>query len=43
MTANQHAAESRFERGKRALPDIDGEAGERVVAALGDIAPDFAR
>lgn len=42
-TQNQHAAESRFERGKRALAEIDGEAGERVVAALADIAPDFAR
>jgi 4-carboxymuconolactone decarboxylase len=27
----------------RALTEIDGEAGERVVAALADIAPDFAR
>lgn len=46
MTQNQHAqqaAESRFERGRRALAEIDGEAGERVVMALGDIAPDFAR
>ena len=31
--------ESRLERGKRALSEIDGEAGERVVAALADIAP----
>lgn len=35
--------QSRFERGKRALAAIDGEAGERVVSALADIAPDFAR
>jgi 4-carboxymuconolactone decarboxylase len=43
MMQDQHAAESRFERGKRALAEIDGKAGERVVAALADIAPDFAR
>lgn len=43
MTQDQHAAESRFERGSRALAEIDGAAGERVVAALADIAPDFAR
>ncbi|MFX4458652.1 carboxymuconolactone decarboxylase family protein, partial [Acinetobacter baumannii] len=29
--------------GARALSEIDGEAGEKVVAALADIAPDFAR
>ncbi|GLK71975.1 4-carboxymuconolactone decarboxylase [Ancylobacter dichloromethanicus] len=34
--------ESRLERGRRALAEIDGEAGEKVVAALADIAPDFA-
>ena len=34
--------ESRLERGRRALAEIDGEAGEAVVAALADIAPDFA-
>jgi 4-carboxymuconolactone decarboxylase len=33
----------RYERGKRALTMIDGEAGENVVASLADIAPDFAR
>jgi len=27
----------------RALSQIDGEAGKRVVASLADIAPDFAR
>jgi 4-carboxymuconolactone decarboxylase len=36
------AAESRLQRGKRALAEIDGEAGHKVVAALADIAPDFA-
>jgi 4-carboxymuconolactone decarboxylase len=35
--------QSRFERGWDALAAIDGEAGERVVASLADIAPDFAR
>ena len=34
--------ESRRERGKRALSEIDGEAGHKVIAALADIAPDFA-
>ena len=34
--------ESRLERGKRALAEIDGEAGGAVIAALADIAPDFA-
>ena len=37
-----NGSESRLERGKRALADIDGEAGHKVVAALADIAPDFA-
>jgi 4-carboxymuconolactone decarboxylase len=43
MTQTPHAHESRLERGTRALSEIDGEAGERVVSALADIAPDFAR
>lgn len=34
---------TRFERGWQKLREIDGEAGERVVASLADIAPDFAR
>ncbi|SPL62274.1 carboxymuconolactone decarboxylase family protein [Ochrobactrum soli] len=34
--------ESRLERGKRALAEIDGQAGHNVIAALADIAPDFA-
>ena len=37
-----NAAENRLERGRRALAEIDGEAGHKVVAALADIAPDFA-
>lgn len=38
----QDGGESRLERGRRALAEIDGEAGERVIDALADIAPDFA-
>jgi 4-carboxymuconolactone decarboxylase len=38
----QNVNESRLERGRRALAAIDGQAGENVVAALADIAPDFA-
>lgn len=34
--------ETRLERGRRVLAEIDGEAGARVVDALADIAPDFA-
>lgn len=40
---NAHDAETRLERGRKALAAIDGEAGEKVVASLADIAPDFAR
>lgn len=44
MTAPHHQAnETRYERGARALAEIDGQAGENVVAALAGIAPDFAR
>ncbi len=42
MTQNHHSGESRLERGRRALAEIDGHAGEAVVASLADIAPDFA-
>jgi len=43
MTQDQRSRESRFERGTRALSEIDGEAGERVISSLEGIAPDFAR
>lgn len=33
----------RYQRGLEKLREIDGAAGERVVASLEDIAPDFAR
>ncbi|MEN0117868.1 MAG: carboxymuconolactone decarboxylase family protein [Agrobacterium cavarae] len=43
MTQPQkNLSESRLERGKRVLAEIDGEAGEKVIAALADIAPGFA-
>lgn len=38
-----HEAASRYLRGWEKLREIDGHAGERVVEALADIAPDFAR
>lgn len=34
---------TRYDRGLRNLAAIDGEAGQRVVDSLRDIAPDFAR
>lgn len=33
----------RYTRGWAKLKEIDGQAGERVIAALADIAPDFAQ
>lgn len=33
----------RYQRGWEKLKEIDGDAGERVIEALKDIAPDFAR
>ena len=33
----------RYERGWNLLKTIDGEAGERVIASLRDVAPDLAR
>lgn len=38
----EFSSESRLERGRRALAEIDGQAGYNVIAALADIAPDFA-
>jgi len=34
---------SRFERGFAKLQEIDGEAGQRVIDSLADVAPDLAR
>jgi 4-carboxymuconolactone decarboxylase len=39
---HRNGGESRLERGKRALAEIDGEAGQNVISTLADIAPDFA-
>ncbi len=36
-------ASDRFERGWEKLKEVDGEAGERVMESLKDIAPDLAR
>lgn len=33
----------RLERGKARLAEIDGTAGERVIASLSDLAPDLGR
>lgn len=33
----------RYTRGWEKLKEIDGQAGERVIEALGDVAPDLAR
>ncbi len=33
----------RYQKGWEKLKEIDGEAGERVIESLKDIAPDFAR
>lgn len=33
---------SRFERGAAKLAEVDGQAGQNVIDALQDIAPDFA-
>jgi 4-carboxymuconolactone decarboxylase len=35
--------DDRYARGQRALAEIDGAAGQAVIEALADIAPDFAR
>ncbi len=37
------ADDTRYRRGLARLREIDGEGGERVLQALSDIAPDFAR
>lgn len=44
MNQTQSSPESsRYSRGWDKLREIDGQAGERVVASLADIAPDFAK
>lgn len=39
----KETAEDRYARGWRKLQEIDGEAGQRVIESLRDIAPDLAR
>ncbi len=36
-------SKDRYERGLAKLKEVDGEAGDRVIASLKDIAPDLAR
>jgi 4-carboxymuconolactone decarboxylase len=43
MTSTHTEFESRYDRGQRALNEIDGHAGKAVLDSLADIAPDFAR
>lgn len=44
MTPQSTAPQTdRYARGWERLREIDGQAGERVVESLADIAPDFAR
>src|SRR5208337_1837026 len=35
--------QDRYRRGWEKLKEVDGEAGERVIDSLKDVAPDFAR
>ncbi|MDB5848283.1 MAG: carboxymuconolactone decarboxylase [Rhodoferax sp.] len=43
-TAQHHAEENeRYRRGWAKLKEVDGQAGEKVIDSLADIAPDFAR
>jgi len=43
MTNDKKPNNDRFERGAAALARIDGRAGQNVIDALADVAPDFAR
>jgi 4-carboxymuconolactone decarboxylase len=43
QTTERLPRNDRFERGLAKLKEIDGMAGESVIASLADIAPDFAR
>lgn len=40
---SSYAENERYNRGANALAQIDGHAGEKVITALADIAPDFAK
>lgn len=43
MIQNNPPMPDRYRQGLAKLQEIDGEAGERVIENLADIAPDFAR
>ncbi|WP_051384480.1 carboxymuconolactone decarboxylase family protein [Nitratidesulfovibrio termitidis] len=43
QAAGAQGAETRYQRGLRVLSQVDGTAGEQVVAKLAEFAPDFAR
>jgi 4-carboxymuconolactone decarboxylase len=43
MTQSDNSVYDRFDRGLRALAEIDGHGGQKVIDALADIAPDFGR
>ena len=43
MMQIQQNTNERYERGLRALSEIDGHGGQKVIDALADIAPDFGR
>jgi len=43
MEKSEAMQNERYARGLAKLHEIDGQAGEKVVASLADIAPDFAR
>lgn len=43
MAIDTNANNDRYARGWEKLKEVDGEVGERVVASLADIAPDFGR
>ena len=43
MAEEAAGAETRYQRGLRVLSQVDGTAGEQVVAKLAEFAPDFAR
>lgn len=43
MTTQKGIEQTRYDRGWERLKEIDGAAGERVIASLADICPDLGR
>jgi 4-carboxymuconolactone decarboxylase len=43
QSGGSYMSEGRYERGWEKLKEVDGEAGERVIESLKDIAPDLGR